>query len=605
MMSQVIRGLAYYCGDYVNTDVMSPGRFEPYSGPDHLASIALIDYESTIPFVDANKGRSDFTVIFAGAEFGCGSSRETAPQALHYAGARVVIARSFARIFYRNCVNMGLLLPITFDHGFDESVIGKTAEVDLQSFTFTVGGQVFHFADFGPLADIIAAGGLINYSKQEPQDRKKASRMSERQAPPQSITHKILARGSGRPFVTTGEIVDVDVDMCFTHDPVLEGLRDLFYKEYSKDATVWDPSRIALFQDHLVPAKDKASQRLMQAMDRFAAEQGIQHYYPYGENYGICHILMCEKGHVRPGEIVIGTDSHSVTYGAFNAFGTGIGMVDMLKVFRTGRLWFIVPEVIHVRIDGRLRPGVLAKDIILRIIGEIGMDGASYKTMEFSGSTIDEMSAEERMTLCNMVVEAGAKNGVMTLNESAKQYLMRATSREFDSVVTDSDFVYSGTLAFQAEEIEPMIAYPHSPANVHPISQAKAERIRIDQVYVGSCTGAKFNDIETVATLLRDKKIARTIRMMVVPATMDIYRKIAETGIMTTLLQAGAVIESPGCKACYGAHGGVPGDGETCLSTTNRNFRGRMGNPRSFVYLASPFVAAATALSGYITDEIE
>lgn len=606
MNPKVIQGLAYYCGDYVNTDVMSPGRFEPYTGPDQLASVALIDYEFPIPFVEKKSGRSRYTVIFAGTEFGCGSSRETAPQALYYAGARVVIAKSFARIFYRNCVNMGLILPIRCDHDFDESVVGKTVEVNLEDFTFTVEGRKFHFADFGPLADIIAAGGLINYSKQHAQEHSKTPHLKKEGAtPPQSITHKILARGSGKQFVKTGEIVEVEVDMSFTHDPVLESLREIFYREFGQDAKVWDSSKIALFQDHLVPAKDAASRRLAKAMDSFAAEQSIQNYYPYGEDYGICHILMCEKGHVRPGEIVLGTDSHSVTYGAFNAFGTGVGMVDMVQVFRTGRLWFKIPEVIHVRVDGLLKPSVQAKDIILRIIGDIGMDGASYKTMEFSGSTIDEMTAEERMTLCNMVVEAGAKNGVMALNKSARQYLARVGSREIHEVTSDPDFVYHKTLSYRAEEIEPMVAYPHSPANVHPISEAKAKRIQINQVYVGSCTGAKYNDIEIVASLLANKKIARTISMMIVPATMDIYRKMAETGVLNTLLQSGAVVESPGCKACYGAHGGILGDGETCLSTTNRNFRGRMGNPKSFVYLASPWVAAATALSGCITDEIE
>jgi len=606
MNQQVIQGPAYYCGDYVNTDVMSPGRFEPYTGPEQLANVALIDYESPIPFVDKRTGRSAYKVIFAGLEFGCGSSRETAPQALYYAGARVVIARSFARIFYRNCVNMGLILPIRCDHDFDASVIGKTVEVDLENFTFTVEDRVFHFDDFGPLADIIAAGGLINYSRHCPEKLEKAPRLKKADTiPPQSITHKILARGSGKRFVQTGEIVEVEVDMSFTHDPVLESLSEIFYKEFGRDAKVWNPSKIALFQDHLVPAKDAASRRLAKAMDLFAAEQSIEYYYPYGEDYGICHILMCEKGHVGPGEIILGTDSHSVTYGAFNAFGTGVGMVDMIKVFRTGRLWFIVPEVIHVRIDGYLKPSVLAKDIILRIIGDIGMDGASYKTMEFSGSAIEDMPAEERMTLCNMVVEAGAKNGVMGLNESARQYLSRVSRREIQPVESDPDFAYHKTLVYRAEDIEPMVAYPHSPANVHPISEAKAKHIQINQVYVGSCTGAKYNDIETVAGLLAHKKIARTTSLMIVPATMEIYRKMAETGILSTLLQAGAVVESPGCKACYGAHGGILGDGESCLSTTNRNFRGRMGNPKSFVYLASPWVAAATALSGCITDEIE
>jgi homoaconitate hydratase family protein len=419
---------------------------------------------------------------------------------------------------------------------------------------------------------------------------------------PQSMTHKILARASGREFVRSGEVIEARIDFAFTHDPVLEGLRAIFYQEFGRDAKVWDASRIALFQDHLVPAKDAASRRLAIAMDSFAEEQGIAHYYPYGENYGICHVVMCEEGLVRPGSVVIGTDSHSVTYGAFNAFGTGVGMVDMVAAFRTGDLWFAVPEIMEIRIEGQLQPGVVAKDVILKIIGDIGMAGASGKTIEFTGSTIESMSAEERMTLCNMVVEAGAKNGIMPLSAQAAAYLSRVTSVPYEPVCTDQEFEYVRSLHYPAESIAAMVAYPHRPDNVHSIEEAKREAIRVDQVYVGSCTGAKLEDITVVADVLRGQKIAKGTRLMVVPASMKVYRRLAETEIMMTLLDAGATIESPGCKACYGAHGGVLGDGEVCLSTTNRNFKGRMGNPKSLVYLASPYIAAKTALAGYITN---
>jgi len=417
---------------------------------------------------------------------------------------------------------------------------------------------------------------------------------------PQSMTHKILARAAGRPGVVGGEVLDVAIDMCFTHDPVLEPLSREFYEGFGRDAKVWDPRRIALFQDHLVPAKDAVSRRLGMAMDRFAAEQGIEAYYPYGENYGVCHIVMCEEGHVLPGEVVLGTDSHSVTYGAFNAFGSGVGMTDMVNVFATGRLWLKVPEIINVDIRGALRPGVLAKDIILRLIGQIGMDGASYRTLEFTGDTVAAMSVEERMTLCNMVVEAGAKNGIMSLAPAARAYLEKVARRGFEPVETDPGFEYARVIRYRAEDIEPMVACPHSPANVKPVSALRAERVAVQQVYVGSCTGAKFDDIAVFARALEGGRVAPGTRLMVVPSSMQIYRRLAESGLMASLLRAGAVIESPGCKACYGAHGGVLGDGETCLSTTNRNFRGRMGNPKSQVYLGSPVTAARTALAGYI-----
>ncbi|MCV3213053.1 aconitase/3-isopropylmalate dehydratase large subunit family protein [Plectonema radiosum NIES-515] len=419
----------------------------------------------------------------------------------------------------------------------------------------------------------------------------------------QSMTHKILARAAGKKSVTTGEFVDANIDVAFTHDPALKPLSEIFYKEFGEDAKVWDSDKIILFQDHLVPAKDVATRELSVVMDQFAEKHLIKKYYPYGSNYGICHIMMCEEGHVRPGALILGTDSHSVTYGAFNAFGSGIGLDDMVAVFRTGKLWFRVPEVIEVRIEGELPKNVTAKDIILRLIGDITMAGASNKTLEFTGSTIDNMSPEERITLCNMTVEAGAKNGIMPLSGKALDYLRKVTGKDdFEPVTTDEDFEYDQRIVYRAEELQPVVAYPHRPDNVHSIEKAKADKIKVHQVYVGSCTGAKFEDIAVVAKSLRGERVANGVQFMIVPATMNVYRRIVQDGILQSLVASGAVIESPGCKACYGAHGGVLGDGEVCLSTTNRNFRGRMGNPDSFVYLASPHVAARSAVAGYITD---
>ncbi|MFE7539441.1 3-isopropylmalate dehydratase large subunit [Streptomyces platensis] len=420
---------------------------------------------------------------------------------------------------------------------------------------------------------------------------------------PQTMTHKILARAAGRDHVVAGEIVEVGIDMAFTHDPVCEGLRREFRDAFGPDATVWDPERIALFEDHLVPAKDAESRRLAAGMTQFATEQGISHHYPYGENYGICHVMMCDEGLVQPGTVVLGTDSHSVTYGAFNAFGSGVGMIDMVNAFYTGDLWFRVPETIEVRIEGELPPGVLAKDVILTLIGDLGMGGASGRSIEFTGSTIDTMSVEERMTLCNMVVEAGAVNGIMALSPAAADYLAaRPRTVAYEPVTSDPGAPVARRLAYRAEKLRPAVAYPHRPDNVHSIDEAMADRIRVDQVYIGSCTGAKYDDIEVAAAELAGKRVAPGVRLMIVPATMGIYRRLALSGTMATLLAAGAVVESPGCKACYGAHGGVVGDGEVCLSTTNRNFRGRMGNPKSSVYLASPIVAARSALAGRITE---
>ncbi len=418
----------------------------------------------------------------------------------------------------------------------------------------------------------------------------------------QSMTHKILARASGHDIVESGQIVTANVDMCFTHDPVLKDLAELFYKEFGDHAKVWDSGRIALFQDHLVPAKDYSSRNLGMAMDKFVREQQIEHYYPYGCNYGVCHTVMCENGHVKPGEVVIGTDSHSVTYGALNAFGVGVGIIDLLNVFYTGKLWFRVPEVFQVHISGQLKPYVTAKDIILTLLKDIHMDGASNMALEFTGDTIENMSSEERITLCNMGIEAGAKNAIMALSESARDYLQKsANAREFAlEVSTDKGYQYHKSISYRAEDITPMVAHPHSPDNVYSLENTQEKKIKVDQVYVGSCTGGKLTDIKMVHEVLKGKKISPDIRLMIVPASMNIYKQIANMGILVDLLQAGAVVESPGCKACYGAHGGVLGDGEVCLSTTNRNFKGRMGNPKSDIYLASPYTAAVAAITGYI-----
>lgn len=418
----------------------------------------------------------------------------------------------------------------------------------------------------------------------------------------QSMTHKILARASGKETVKSGEIIEAKIDLCYAHDATVYGIRELFYKEFGENAKVWDSSRIALFQDHLVPAKDAAARHFGIAVEQFAKEQGIEKTFLYGADYGICHTMVGERGMVLPGQVIVGNDSHSTTSGAFNAFATGAGMIDVLNAFYTGDLWFQVPETIAVRVEGELPPKVMAKDIILRIVGDLGLGGATGKSLEFMGSTIDNMAIEERTTLCNMAIEAGATNGIMALSNATETFLRSRTLESFEPVFSDPGFEYAARLSYRAEELEPAIALPHRPDNVEGIAAIKSQKIPVRQVYVGSCTGGKLIDIETVAEELAGQKIASGVQLMVIPATMRIYRELFRRGSSEKLLDAGAVIESPGCKACYGGHSGILGDGEVCLSTTNRNFKGRMGNPNSQVYLASPYVAARSALAGYITD---
>lgn len=420
---------------------------------------------------------------------------------------------------------------------------------------------------------------------------------------PQSMTHKILARQAGQDWVEAGEIVEARISMCFAHDPVMDVLGKTFYAGYGDDARVWDPARIALVQDHLVPAKDAASRNLHKAMQTFVDEQGVEHFFPYGgAKHGVCHNVLIENGLILPGELVVGTDSHTVTAGAFNALGTGVGMVDMASVFGTGRLWFTVPHVMSVALGGSLPEGVEAMDVMLRLLSDIKMDGASGMAIEWSGSAMEQMTLDQRTTLCNMVVEAGAMTGIMSVSPETDAYLRPIAKRDYTSVMPDPDFVYDDSLVYDAETIEPMVALPGKPDNGVPISHVRGERVPVNQVYVGGCAGGKLEDIKRFADVLRTCRVSDRVQAIVVPATKAIFEDLVADGTALDLVRAGAVMESPGCKACFGAHGGVLGDGDVCLATINRNFRGRMGSPSASVYLGSPTTAGHTALRGYITN---
>lgn len=419
---------------------------------------------------------------------------------------------------------------------------------------------------------------------------------------PQSMTHKILARQAGKDYVSSGDIIEVSVSMCFSHDPGMAVLAETFYGGFGADAKVWDPSRVAFFQDHLVPAKDPASRNLVKLMDQFVTDQGIQHYFPYGPNYGVSHNVLIENGLALPGEFMVGNDSHTVTAGAFNALGTGVGIVDVASVFKTGRLWFMVPRVMQVKIDGELPPHVQAMDINLRLLSDIKMGGASGMTIEWAGTLIAKLTLDQRTSLCNMAVEGGAINGIMSVTPAVDEFLGRVAKRPYEPVASDKDFGYDTVVEYQARDIEPMVAVPHQPDNGVPLRDVAGEHIAVNQVYVGGCAGGKLEDIKIFSEVIKGQRIAEGIQVVVAPATMAIYRAMALSGITRDLVLAGVNVESPGCKACFGAHGAVLGDGDVCLATINRNFRGRMGSPHAFVYLASPWTAGQTALRGYLTN---
>lgn len=416
------------------------------------------------------------------------------------------------------------------------------------------------------------------------------------------MTQKIIAKRSKRSFVTKDEFVVCDLDLVFAHDPVIMVLTREFYKNFGPNAKVWDPNRVALFQDHLVPAKDFKSRNLMQIMDQFVKDQGIKHYFPYGANYGVCHIIMMEQGLALPGEIICGTDSHTVTYGSFNCFATGVGVFDVACALKSGKLWFNVPGTLNVHIDGELPPNVGAKDIILTLLRDIKMDGARGMSIEWTGSTIDSMNMDERSTLCNMSVEAGANNGIMSLNSETRDYLRRLGKTNFTEVTTDEGFVYDRVVRYRAEDIQLQVACPHRPDNVKDVKTLAQQNIPVHQVYVGGCTGGKMTDIVQFYDNLQGRPVHTGVTTMVVPATTTIYKQLLRDGLIEKFMELGVAVESPGCKACYGVHGGVTGDQENCVATINRNFVGRMGNPKSHIYLSSPYVAAQAAVHGFITE---
>lgn len=414
---------------------------------------------------------------------------------------------------------------------------------------------------------------------------------------PMTITEKILAAHAGRESVRPGEIVNAKLDLVICHEvttpPAVEMLRKLGITK------VWDPSKILVTPDHFVPNKDIKSAELTKALRQWREEQGIERYYEIG-NHGICHALAPEQGHVHPGMTIICGDSHTTTMGALGTFASGIGSTDLAAGLATGELWFRVPESILFNLEGAPQAGVYSKDIILEIIRRIGVDGARYMAMEYRGSTLPHLSMEARFTITNMAIEAGGKSGIFPVDAISEAYLAERTSEQGIRYESDEDAVYAQTHTIRVDELEPMVALPGLPSNGTPISQAQP--VKMDQVYIGSCTNGRIEDLRIAAAVFKGNKVAAGTRAIVVPATTTVWKQAMKEGLMDIFAEAGCVISTATCGACLGGHMGVLGADETCLSTTNRNFTGRMGHPTSKVYLASPATAAATAITGCLAD---
>jgi 3-isopropylmalate/(R)-2-methylmalate dehydratase large subunit len=416
----------------------------------------------------------------------------------------------------------------------------------------------------------------------------------------QTITEKILARHSGRDEVRPGEIVMCKVDLAMANDVTAPGAADAFAMMGVDE--VWDRSKIALVASHFVPAKDIASAGLMSLMRSFAIEHDIEHFFDIGRG-GIEHILLPEEALTLPGDVVIGADSHSCTYGALGCFSTGVGSTDMAAVWARGEIWLRVPETMKIVYRGVPGRWVMGKDLILSVIARIGDDGARYMAMEHTGETVKHLSMESRLTLTNMAIEAGAKSGIVPPDETTVEYVRNRQEttgrlREFDALTSDIDAGFSSIVDIDVDAIEPMVARPSLPSLSVPVGEVTG--VKVDQVFIGSCTNARIEDLRVAAEVLGDNPVAARVRAMVIPATQRVWQQANAEGLLEKFAVAGASVSTPTCGACLGAHMGVLGPGEVCVSTSNRNYVGRMGDPTAQVYLANPAVAAAAAVTGEI-----
>ena len=556
-------------GDDINTDDLIPAHRSTNPDPEHQKHYVL---EHMIG-IDA---LLQYEIIEAGENFGCGSSREYAPIAIKAAGIKLVRARSFAEIFYRNSINIGLTLEI-IDESQDNPVV--TA--------------------------ITAAGGLTAFNQQ---------RLHNQVTIPQSSTisrsmtmaEKMLAKASGNEYVQPGEVVFAQVDLAMSHDAIAAPVFEQFRTNFGKNTQIWDANKVVLVADHFIQVNDirvdPQATKLYQDMVDFAHHYGCQLFdlVSPGEASGICHVLLPEQGLIHPGMIIAGTDSHSCTYGAFGSFSTGVGTTDMANILATGDMWLRVPGTIVFELGGILPEGISAKDIMLFILGKIGCQGAIGKVLEFRGSIIEQLSIDERMTLSNMTVECGAMCGLIVPDAVTAEYLQAKNASEYIPVVGDEDAVYDSVYQFDLSQLEAQIACPPKPDNVVNLSELPDTPITL--AFIGSCTGGKLTDLAQAAEILKDRQVNPNVQMYVVPASQLIRQQAEALGYFEIFAQAGVQILKSGCGACINSGQGVLGKQETGIYATNRNFTGRTGDPTGKNYLASPRVVSISAVNGKISD---
>ena len=594
-MEKKFSGKIWKFGNDIDTDTIIPGKRGTIPDRNEMKKYA---FELLKPEFGSTVQPGD--ILVAGTNFGCGSSREQAATVLSYNGVRCIIAKSFARIFFRNAFNSGILL-LTCDQIQDVCEGGDIVTVDVDAQTVSVNGKTFKVGAVPEnLYNIVANGGLIEDTKKRlaagnvKMDIKPLS-MEQCRKKGYTMVEKILQKNAGKEHVAPGDIVITKPDMFMIHDIyttyLLETMKDIGADKID------DPDKVTIVWDHCMPtAVAKNDYNHYEAGLELAKTYGIKKLH-IGE--GICHTIMHEAKYAKPGEIATATDSHTTTYGGAGNFCSGIGTAEMAAALITGELWFKVPEAIKIVLNGHLRDGVMSKDVILRILGDIKADGGQYKSLEFTGPAAHEMSMEQRFTVANMALEAGAKCGLFEADEKTAEYYGMPLE-DIDWVCVDDEAKYEKVLTYDVSELEPQLSCPQGVDNVHPISEVKGTKM--DEVYLGSCTNGSIEDMEAAAKILKGRKVAKGLRFIVVPATNTIFKQAIERGDIKTFIEAGAVICHPCCGLCCGMPYGLMTDDERILLTANRNFIGRQGTKKTLGYLSSPTVAAATAVMGVVTD---
>ena len=570
----------------VDTDQIIASQYLLFPTIDEMKSHTFESLDSD--FASAVKP-GDFVV--ADDNFGCGSSREQAPSVLKALGVKAVIAKSFARIFYRNAINIGLPV-IVCKELHDEVNAGDECELSLEDGIITVNGKTYTCTKLpAKMQTILNQGGLIASLNDEAEESESAAVTAGEAKHGMTIAEKIIARAAGLSQVKAGDIATVTLDRLMSNDGTTHLTIGMYEK--LKNPHIADKDKLVWIVDHNIPSDSPKTAASQKKMRDFAKANDIKFY----EGEGVCHQVMMEN-HVVPGELIFGADSHTCAYGALGAFGTGVGCTDYLYAMVTGTSWVMVPGTLRFNLKGKLNDGVYARDLILSIIGKIGANGANYKAMEFAGEGLHSLSMADRISICNLCVEAGAKTALMEVDDVAMDYLKEHGREPKACFTSDDDAVFEQVYDIDLSTIQPIVAKPHFVDNVVPAKESLG--VKIDEAFLGPCNNGRIEDLRVGAAIIKGKKVAPKVRFLVVPASRSVYLQAMKEGLLDIFMDAGAIVMNPNCSVCWGSCQGVIGEGETLISTGTRNFKGRAGHKDSFVYLASAATVTASAIKGEI-----